>query len=69
MCCDNGTTTTTFTFTMPQCQHDLAFDEHCDLVYCRKCNETWKNGGVTVMPFVYPQPLQPSYFYTCNCNC
>lgn len=50
------------------CQHELKYCEHCDVVYCKKCKREW---GKTQYVYTYPWwNWQPSssepYKVTCN---
>jgi len=31
-----------------KCNHTLRFCEHCDVVYCTKCEAEWKKSGSTI---------------------
>lgn len=41
-----------------ECQHDLKYCPHCDVVYCSKCKREW---GTT---FYYPYRYYPPYTIT-----
>lgn len=58
-----------------KCEHQLKFCEHCNIVYCDKCNEEWKKekiifdnfSGTQTLPMPWPgqNDNQPHIF---NCT-
>lgn len=44
-----------------ECDHELAYCKQCKVVYCKKCNKEWGDGGHTYIPYYPYNPYTPYY--------
>jgi hypothetical protein len=38
------------------CEHELVYCPHCDVVYCKKCKKEWGKVVTVTVPVVTPWP-------------